>query len=110
MFIHFLTKEELRKKGEEFIKKMKKHSEFFSKALESDEEVVPIKKGDIPKLAVLLGLLDPFYYELYQICDGKKDLNALAEFLGLKKEDVKILIDKLIKNGLVDSIPKELQE
>ncbi|MHA1149403.1 MAG: hypothetical protein ACTSR8_14295 [Promethearchaeota archaeon] len=98
----FLNKDELKKKGEEFIRKLQKNYEFFSKALEGDkDDIIVMKKGEIPKLAVLLGLLDPFYYDLYKICDGK-DIKTIAETLGMDKKAVKIFIDKLVKNGLIE--------
>ena len=93
----------MKEKGKEFVERLKKSHEFFSKALEKeDKEVKPIKKGEIPKLAVLLGLLDPFYYDLYQMCDGQRDIETLSETLGLEPEEVKIFIDKLVKNGLIE--------
>lgn len=98
----FLKKEELKKKGEEFLKKIKKNYNFFSKALEKEDDIVPVKKGEVPKLAVLLGLLDPFFYDLYNLCNGKRDLNTLSEILGMEKDDIKIFIDKLEKNGLIE--------
>lgn len=98
----FLDKDKLKQKGEEYLNKIKRNYEFFSKSLESKDDVVPAKKGDIPKLAVLLGLLDPFFFDLYQMCDGKTDLNKLSEVLGMDKADIKIFIDKLVKNGLIE--------
>jgi hypothetical protein len=102
----FLKKDELKKKGEEFLKKIKQNYNFFSKALEKKDDIVPVKKGEVPKLAVLLGLLDPFFYDLYNLCDGKRDLNTLSEILGIEKNDIKILIDKLEKNGLIEEEQK----
>lgn len=67
---------------------------------------MPVKKGEIPKLAVLLGLLDPFFYDLYTMCDGKKDIHTLSEVLGLDEDAVKIFVDKLEKNGLIEEKPK----
>ena len=101
----FLNKDELKKKGEEFIRKMKKNYEFFSKTLAEKDNVEIHTKGDIPKLAVLLGLLDPFYYDLYKLANGK-DVNTIAETLGLDKDSVKIFIDKLVKNGLIEKPPE----
>ena len=105
----FLSKEDMKRKGEEFLEKMKRQYEFFSKALEAaqEDDVVPLKKGDIPRLAVLLGLLDPFFFDLYNMCDGKKDLGTLSKALELDSGAVKIFIDKLVKNGLIEK-PKDL--
>ncbi len=105
----FLSKEDMKRKGDEFLRKVEKHYEFFSKALESagEGEVVPLKKGDIPRLAVLLGLLDPFFFDLYSMCDGKKDIKTLSEAIGLDAKAVKIFVDKLVKNGLIEK-PKDM--
>jgi hypothetical protein len=105
----FLSKDDMKRKGDEFLRKIEKQYEFFSKALESaeDAEVIPLKKGDIPRLAVLLGLLDPFFFDLYSLCDGKKDLKTLSEAIGLDTNAVKIFVDKLVKNGLINK-PKDL--
>ncbi len=100
--ITFLEKDDLKKKGKEFIDKLQKNYEFFSEGIHhAKEDARPVKKGQIPQLAVLLGLLDPFFFELYQMCDGKRDIATLSEVLDMDKESVKILIDKLVKNGLI---------
>jgi len=85
---------------------MERNYNFFSKALEKDDDDIEIhKKGDIPKLAVLLGLLDPFYFDLYKLADGK-DVKTIAEMLNMDTKAVKIFIDKLVKNGLIED-PRE---
>jgi len=35
------------------------------------------------------------------MCDGRTDINTLSDILKMPKEDIKILIDKLVKNGLI---------
>ncbi|MHA1292735.1 MAG: hypothetical protein ACTSQJ_08730 [Promethearchaeota archaeon] len=42
------------------------------------------------------------------MCDGKKDLKTLSEALGLDKAALKIFIDKLVKNGLIEKPPEDL--
>lgn len=97
----FLNEDDMKKKGQEILKKIEKQHEFFSKALEGEnQDLKPTKKGDIPQLAVLLGLLDPFYYDLYQMCQGKS-IAEISEIIGLDVDKTKILLDKLIKNGLL---------
>ncbi|MGV9171426.1 MAG: hypothetical protein ACOC44_05005 [Promethearchaeia archaeon] len=100
----------MKKKGEEYLKKIKKNYEFFSKALEKDDGIIPERKGQVPKLAVLLGLLDPFFYDLYNLCDGRRDLETLSEILGLEVDDIKIFIDKLEKNGLIEEKRPDLRK
>ncbi len=99
----FLNEKDMKKKGQEILKKIEKQHEFFSKVLEAEgDDLKPTKKGDIPQLAVLLGLLDPFYYDLYQMCQGKS-IAEISEILGLDVEKTKVLLDKLIKNGLLQN-------
>lgn len=101
----FLSKDDLKRKGEEFLRKIEKQYEFFSNLEGESNDAKPMKKGDIPRLAVLLGLLDPFFFDLYQLCQGKS-IAEISEVLGLKVEETKILLDKLIKNGLVQDPEK----
>jgi len=52
-------------------------------------------------------LLDPFFFDLYAICDGKRSLSKLSQILGLDMKVVKILIDELVKKGLIEKHSKE---
>ncbi|MHA1341680.1 MAG: hypothetical protein ACTSRZ_17320 [Promethearchaeota archaeon] len=75
---------------------------FHNKLLENGgTDLKPKAKGSIPKLAVLLGLLSPFYYDLYKKCDGNTTVQQLAENMNIPIDDMRIYIDKLLKNGLV---------
>ena len=65
-------------------------------------QMIPKSKGAIPKLAVLLGLLSPFYYELYEKCDGKKSVADLSKEMDIELPIMRIYVDKLVKNGLVE--------
>ena len=105
----FLSKDDLKRKGEEILQKIEKQYNFFSNLEGESGDVKPLKKGDIPRLAVLLGLLDPFFFDLYQMCQGKS-VAEISEVIGLKVEDTKILLDKLIKNGLVEDPEKRKEE
>ena len=79
--------------------------EYFSQLqTEGKEDLKPIKQGDIPKLAVLLGLLDPFFFDLYSMCNGERSFSKLGEILGLEVPAVKVLIDELEKKGLVKKV------
>ncbi len=49
-----------------------------------------------------MGILDPFVFDIYSLCDGKKDLKNLSNVLGIDIQSVKILIDKLMKKGLIE--------
>jgi len=84
----------------------RKHKEkphvFFNKELEmGGTDLKPKAKGSIPQLAVLLGLLSPFYYDLYKKCDGNTTINQLAEQMNIQIEEMRVYIDKLLKNGLI---------
>lgn len=73
----------------------------YEKLAEASEDITPKAKGSIPKLAVLLGLLSPFYYDLYLKCDGSKTISDLAKDLKVSVDEMKIYLDKLYKNGLI---------
>ncbi|MBD3349893.1 MAG: hypothetical protein GF364_00225 [Candidatus Lokiarchaeota archaeon] len=80
----------------------KKPYEFYNETLsEGGESLVPKAKGSIPKLAVLLGLLSPFYYDLYQKCDGNATVSDLSDQMDIDLAEMRVYIDKLLKNGLI---------
>ena len=75
---------------------------FQNKELESGNTTLkPKAKGNIPKLAVLLGLLSPFYYDLYKKCDGETTIDELSGLFDIDLDSTRIYIDKLQKNGLI---------
>ncbi|MHA1426164.1 MAG: hypothetical protein ACTSQI_09235 [Candidatus Helarchaeota archaeon] len=57
-------------------------------------------------MAVLLGLLDPFFYDLYTMCNGERDVGKLSKILGLEPKAVRVLMDALAKNGLIEKLEK----
>ncbi len=64
-------------------------------------KILPKKKGNIPRLAVMLGLIEVKFYELYLLCTGDKTVAQLSEELRSSTADVAMMVDKLFKNGLV---------
>lgn len=68
---------------------------------ESAMELKPLRIGAIPKLAVLLGLLSPQFYDIYNLCDGTRDITALAEELNSDPMQMRINIDKLVKSKMI---------
>ena len=62
---------------------------------------LPKKKGNIPRLAVMLGLIELKFYELYLACTGDKTLSQLSEEFHSDLQTIAIMIDKLLKNGLI---------
>lgn len=76
--------------------------EFQNEKLKNgDVSLKPSAKGNIPKLAVLLGLLSPFYYDLYQQCDGETTIEQLSQKMDIDLTSARIFVDKLEKNGLI---------
>ncbi len=63
--------------------------------------ISPKKKGNIPRLAVMLGLIEVKFYELYLACTGDKTLAQLSDELRINVAEVAMMADKLFKNGLV---------
>ncbi len=81
-----------------------KSYKFKEPALEDPAKaasVIPKKKGNIPRLAVMLGLIEVKYYDLYLACSGEKTVTQLAEELKLAPPEAAIMVDKLLKNGLI---------
>lgn len=76
---------------------------FFEKSLERSDalNLVPKKLGNIPEMAVLLGLISPKFYKLYNHCDGKK-ISEIAAAMNLDAKEIVQDIDKLIKNKMVE--------
>jgi hypothetical protein len=64
--------------------------------------ILPKKKGNIPRLAVMLGLIEVKYYELYLACTGDKTVSQLAEEFQGKSVNLAMMVDKLLKNGLIN--------
>lgn len=81
--------------------KDKSYEYYYKKFEDAGENLTPKSKGSIPKLAVLLGLLSPFYYDLYLKCDGTLTVSDLAKNMNISIDDMKIYLDKLYKNGLI---------
>jgi len=69
--------------------------------LESAKDLKPSAKGSIPKLAVLLGLLSPLYYDIYERCNGKKTISAISEEMKIDLQKMLVHVDQLQKNGLI---------
>lgn len=63
--------------------------------------MVPRKIGNIPRLAVLLGMIENLYWEIYNHCLGDKTVEQLAADMDIEPAFMRIFIDKLYKNGLV---------
>ncbi len=76
---------------------------FFEKSLERSDAInlVPKKLGNIPEMAVLLGLISPKFYKIYNLCEGKK-ISEIASALNIDTKEIVQDIDKLIKNKMVE--------
>ncbi len=64
-------------------------------------KISPKKKGNIPRLAVMLGLIEVKFYEVYLACTGDKTIAQLSDELRSSAADLAMMVDKLFKNGLV---------
>ena len=84
--------------------KARKPYKFKQEKLDSESAntLIPQAKGNIPKLAVLLGLLSPQYYEIYCNCDGKRNIADVAEVMDIEIGTMRMHMDLLLKNGLIN--------
>ncbi len=64
-------------------------------------KISPKKKGNIPRLAVMLGLIEVKFYEVYLACTGDKTVAQLSDEVRVSAADLAMMVDKLLKNGLV---------
>jgi hypothetical protein len=78
--------------------------QFYSPKLanESGNSLKPMRIGAIPKLAVLLGLLSPLYYEIYNLCDGEKTVEEIATQLKSDTLQTRMNVDKLVKSRMIE--------
>jgi hypothetical protein len=85
------------------LKKSKDHKFFLTKLAEDSAiSLKPRKIGAIPKLAVLLGLLSPQFYEIYELCDGEINISDIASKLNQDLTQVRVYMDKLYKSKMID--------
>jgi hypothetical protein len=81
----------------------KQKSEFSVPQLQSESALSlrPQRQGQIPQMAVMLGLITPKFFEIYNKCDGEHTIREVGQ--AMKIEDVEILrsIDRLVKSRLV---------
>jgi hypothetical protein len=77
---------------------------FFLKPLEEESSIglKPKKIGSIPKMAVLLGLLSPQFYDIYLLCDGDHDISTIAKQLKLQPDQARIYVDKLARSKMIE--------
>lgn len=71
---------------------------------DSGNTLKPKRIGAIPKLAVLLGLLSPLYYEIYNLCDGSLSIEQIAGQLKSDNLQMRMNIDKLVKSRMIELI------
>ncbi|HMF32053.1 MAG TPA: hypothetical protein VKK79_11590 [Candidatus Lokiarchaeia archaeon] len=76
-----------------------KHSELEN--AENASGIMPKKKGNIPRLAVMLGLIEVKFYDIYLACSGDKTVAQLAEEMNIDISEMAMSVDKLAKNGLI---------
>jgi hypothetical protein len=70
-------------------------------SIDSAADLTPKKKGNIPRLAVMLGLIEVKFYDIYLACSGEKTVGQLAEEMSMDLAEMVMSIDKLAKNGLI---------
>ncbi len=64
--------------------------------------IYPVKKGDIPKLAVNFGLVTGEEYRVLQLCNGKYTVDEIAKELNMTSRDLWKVLDRLKKKDLVE--------
>lgn len=64
-------------------------------------ELTPVKRGDVPFLAVKLGMIDHFSWKLYNQCTGQKKVADLAREFAVDIAEMRTKIDRLARAKLV---------
>ncbi len=65
------------------------------------DDSAPVKKGEIPEMAITLGMIRPDHFQIYKLCDGNVDLRSIAEQSEIPVENVKKIVQKLYNMALV---------
>ncbi len=84
-----------------FRKKSKKKSRELQVA-RTEESVKPHKKGEIPEMAIALGMIRKDFFEIYNLCSGDADITKISEKSRLEVTLVKKIIQNLYKMAFID--------
>ncbi|MGQ4832494.1 MAG: helix-turn-helix transcriptional regulator [Candidatus Asgardarchaeia archaeon] len=64
--------------------------------------IYPVKKGDVPKLAVNFGLVTEEEYRILQLCNGKLTVDEIAKELNITTRELWKFLENLKKKDLVE--------
>ncbi len=63
----------------------------------------PRKLGEVPEMAITLGMIQPDHYKIYNLCNGNYDLSHISEEANLDLQHVKKIVQKLYRMALIDA-------
>ena len=93
-----------------FEKEYKRAQKALKKVLTLDENVleenlsVEWKKKRMPEQIIKQGMLTESEYRIAHLCDGSKDINEIAETMGITTEKTQLVIEKLDRLALIKLI------
>ena len=93
-----------------FEKEYKRAQRALKKVLTLDENVleenlsVEWKKKRMPEQIIKQGMLTKSEYKIAHMCDGSKDINEIAEKMGITTEKTQLIIEKLDRLALIKLI------
>ncbi|MHA1112480.1 MAG: hypothetical protein ACTSRE_15400 [Promethearchaeota archaeon] len=93
-----------------FDKDYKKAQKALKKATTLGEEIleenisVEWKKRRMPQQIIKQGMLTESEYKIAHLCDGSKDINEIAEVIGITSERAQLIIEKLDRLDLIKLI------
>ena len=62
------------------------------------------KKKRMPEQIIKQGMLTESEYKIAHLCDGSKDINELAEVIGITSERAQLIVEKLDRLDLIKLI------
>lgn len=69
-----------------------------------EREIVEWKKKRLPEQVIKQGMLTDSEYQIAHLCDGSKDVNEIAEEVGINTEKAQLVIEKLDRLDLLKLI------
>jgi len=69
-----------------------------------EREVIEWKKKRLPEQVIKQGMLTDSEYKIAHLCDGSRDVNEIAEEIGITTEKAQLVIEKLDRLDLIKLI------
>ncbi len=68
---------------------------------EKADQLYPLKLGDIPQWIISIGMMSKIEYEIYSMSNGQHTVQQIAQGLQISSENVRMLVDSMIKRRIL---------